>query len=620
MTIQKTLLGLAFCLLISPLFALHPTAKAPLWEHLVEVNVQWEKQIQDRKPFKEAVHFDSEVERIRMHLLLVEAILRSRTPAAMDPAAKAKRLSLLDALNSYALLGRFPENIGHEERQPYFIDHRGTACAVGHLLIESGHADIAEKVWKETNFAYIRDMDYPELPEWAAAHGFVEAELAWIQPGYPFTDVWSAPFNIGTDGPVSFLEVLPPPGNLVVTGDFASAGGTFVTNAFFLTNAGTVIPMGTGLAGTVHDVVEFDNNLWFGGEFTSNGGSNLAIYDPVFDTWTFEQVYVGVIYDLEVMNGKLYAGGDLQHFGGALVQHILEYTAPGWLSVGQGFDAPVRSLAVYNGQLHAGGEFQMSGNTATPYVGRWNGTDWEAVGTTNLGDVVRVLEAHQGELYAGGHLMDSSLTSPSFGLAKISNADWVLLADTVNQTVFIDPADSSLPFIDRLRFNGSDLYASGRFLLAESLFNYGYDVARLDTGGMLVPLLTPGLTSDVYSMELWNNKVVVGGNLTEINGLPAMHLAEDDLAMSVAEPAKQLPMQVYPNPVVESVTVALPLASDWKGATLHLRDAQGKEVRMKYDVEGKEARVNGLRLASGVYVLTLERGGEKLATKALLAR
>lgn len=620
MPFQKTLLGLALCFLISPLFALQPNSKAPLWDHMMEVNAQWEKQILDRTPFKSAVQFDSEVERIRMHLLLVETVLRSRSEAVCTPRTEAKRDRLLDALNSYALQGKFPMNTAHEGRQPYFIDHRGTACAVGHLLVESGYADLAAQVRKETNYAYIRDMKYPELPEWASEHGFSVAELAWIQPGYPFSDVWTAPFSVGTNGPVTFLEVLPPPGNLVVTGDFDSAGSSVVNNAFFLTTAGVVVPMGTALEGRVYDVVEFDNNLWFGGDFTSNGGSNLAVYDPVFDSWTFEQVYQGVIYDLEVFNGKLYAGGDLLHFGGALVQHILEYTGSGWLSVGQGFDAPVRSLAVYNGQLYAGGEFQFSGTTATPYVGRWNGSGWEAVGTTNLGDVVRTLAVHQGELYAGGHLKDSSLTAASFGLAKISNADWEILSDTANQTVYIDLGDSLLPFIDRFQFNGDKVYVSGNFFLAQGLFNFGSDVAVLDTNGLLIPLLTPGPSSNIFDMVLWNNKILVGGDLTDINNSPAENLAEDDLPTATAEPLEPLPMQVYPNPVDDMFNVSLPAVGDWKGAELKLRNVAGKEMRFKLALSGKEGRVSNLRLPSGVYLLTLEKQGAVLATKAILAK
>ena len=43
-----------------------------------------------------------------------------------------KRHDLLASLEEYAGQQVFPQNIYHAHRQPYFIDHKGTHCAVGH--------------------------------------------------------------------------------------------------------------------------------------------------------------------------------------------------------------------------------------------------------------------------------------------------------------------------------------------------------------------------------------------------------------------------------------------------------------------------------------------------------
>lgn len=619
MLIRKTLLNLAYCLFFTPLFALNHQSNAPLWNHLVEVNVQWENQIQDRSPFLEMAQFDNEQERIRMHLLLVETILRDRTPRKMDPVAKAHRLSLLDALHDYALQGRFPKNHSLKDRTPFFIDVHGTACAVGHLLIESGENAFAEHIKDVQNNAYIREMNFPELPAWADAHGFSVDELAWIQPGYPFTEFWPSPISNGVNGPVTFMRSLGPNANLVVTGDFSVAGGTFVDNAFFLTPAGSVIPMGTGLEGQVHDVIEFDNNLWFGGEFTSGGGSNLAIFDPVFETWTFQQLFTGVIYDLEVFNGKLYAGGDLTHSGALLVQHIIERNqAGGWLSVGLGFDDPVHSLAVHNGMLYAGGEFQHSDTASIPYVGRWNGSNWEPVGTTNLGAPVRVLEEDNGYLYAGGDLGDTTLTYKRFGLARYATNDWDLLLDTMNTTVIIDPLVPGHSYIDNIQFSDTNIFVSGHFLLAQMITSFGTNVGRLGLYDRLFPELTPDSASTIHAMSIWNDKIVVGGNLSMINGNPAFNLAQRDISTEITKPAPDLKWTVYPNPVSDYLRVTLPTAGDWRGATLRLTGVDGRNLSLKYEVNGNTALVERSRLAKGVYLLSLERDGVRLATEALI--
>jgi triosephosphate isomerase len=42
--------------------------------------------------------------------------------------------------------------IGHSERRPYFIDHKGVHCAVGYLMLASGNNKLALQIQKEQNF------------------------------------------------------------------------------------------------------------------------------------------------------------------------------------------------------------------------------------------------------------------------------------------------------------------------------------------------------------------------------------------------------------------------------------------------------------------------------------
>lgn len=126
----------------------------------------------------------SENELISIHL---KAVIDSLDRVEVDHLTKrqfVKRKALLKALAAYASSGIFPINTNHAKRTPYFIDDFGTACAVGHLIIESGHRSLAEKISSEMNYAYLEDMNYPEIQEWATVHGFSLAELKWIQPGY----------------------------------------------------------------------------------------------------------------------------------------------------------------------------------------------------------------------------------------------------------------------------------------------------------------------------------------------------------------------------------------------------------------------------------------------------
>jgi hypothetical protein len=123
--------------------------------------------------------------RIQRHLARVEAELRARDTRHLSPDARAARANGLDRLHRYALTGAFPHNTSHPgTRTPYFIDSDGRACAVGHLIIESGAKHLAESVDQEFHNAYVRQMEDARLLAWAQNNGFTADELALIQPGY----------------------------------------------------------------------------------------------------------------------------------------------------------------------------------------------------------------------------------------------------------------------------------------------------------------------------------------------------------------------------------------------------------------------------------------------------
>lgn len=130
--------------------------------------------------------FATEAARIAEHLHDVADRLATRAPITVDEAPYQRRRALLDTLHVYADRGLFPQNSTVPGRTPVFIDEEGAACAVGQLMISSGHEALAERIRKEMNLAYIHDIDLPEVTVWARDHGFTIDELAWIQPTYHF--------------------------------------------------------------------------------------------------------------------------------------------------------------------------------------------------------------------------------------------------------------------------------------------------------------------------------------------------------------------------------------------------------------------------------------------------
>ena len=175
---------------LQPLFAI--TSKIPtVKEQLENLNKFWQDKNFDDKILNERILLKDEVQLIQMHLSLVEQKLRDKKTDHLSTEQKANRLKCLDILNQYWTKGVFPQNIYHAKRTPYFIDHLGTACAVGQLIIETGYKDFAIKISTENNYGYIKELNekYPEVKQWADKFGFTVSELAWIQPTYGICNI-----------------------------------------------------------------------------------------------------------------------------------------------------------------------------------------------------------------------------------------------------------------------------------------------------------------------------------------------------------------------------------------------------------------------------------------------
>ncbi len=122
--------------------------------------------------------------RLRQHFRRVDAILRARDLSRLSPAQQQARAQYLDTLRAYARRGVFPRNYERDGCSPCFIDRDGRECAVAHLVMAAGQAELAQQIAAVDNYAHVPEMAFPELDAWAVESGFTQEELALIQPGY----------------------------------------------------------------------------------------------------------------------------------------------------------------------------------------------------------------------------------------------------------------------------------------------------------------------------------------------------------------------------------------------------------------------------------------------------
>eukprot|EP00611_Tribonema_gayanum_P002760 TRINITY_DN12093_c0_g1_i1.p1 TRINITY_DN12093_c0_g1~~TRINITY_DN12093_c0_g1_i1.p1 ORF type:complete len:268 (+),score=89.95 TRINITY_DN12093_c0_g1_i1:411-1214(+) len=129
----------------------------------------------------------SEKEKVKTHLEFALAAL-----IAASDSGGGQRSKLLLALEEYINNGIFPSHEDEgalEQRLPCFISSDGVPCAVAHLMISSGHADLARAVndtHKHSTVRQILSDALPGLQTWQRDSQLAAAELELIQPTYKF--------------------------------------------------------------------------------------------------------------------------------------------------------------------------------------------------------------------------------------------------------------------------------------------------------------------------------------------------------------------------------------------------------------------------------------------------
>jgi len=346
----------------------------------------------------------SENKLIQLHLSLVEQELSNTSTNNLNSSQLQNRKNCLAFLREYIDFQAFPKNNFTNYRTPIFIDDHDNFCAVGYLLKRTGHEYLSRKISSENNLAFVRQMQYPELLEWATANGFTVDELAWIQPSYgPVPSRTTAPVGKGTNGTIHELKKSNDGQKLWVGGEFSSINDSVIAN-----NVALVLELGgqyywyslnSGVNGPVYAIQEFNNKIFVGGEFTQAGTcpvSNIAFYDG--NNWLDAGCISGVVLDLEVFNGEMYAVGDFDVCGGSNEINFAKWINGSWLPIA-GLNGFVNTMTVVDSFLFLGGNFTYNNNPCN--IIKWN----ESIGFKNFSNTinneVKTIEVFKDTVYVG---------------------------------------------------------------------------------------------------------------------------------------------------------------------------------------------------------------------------
>ena len=243
--------------------------------------------------------------------------------------------------------------------------------------------------------------------------------------------------------------------------------------------------------------------LIVGGEFSSAGAAtctNLAAWDGT--SWRGlaggTTALSGPVYALAVHNGTLYVGGSFDAVGSTLASGLAYFTGDQLtpaLRSGTSFtpnrtNAGVRTLASWGGNLYVGG-------TVFPFIATWNGSF--APANSNWSGECHVLKPYLTNLIAGGGTPAGAATPRR--LMRMNPA--------ANVWIDINGASSSGPSPYRA------LESFGGRLYVHNPFNDDFLTSWDGTAGLVrrgTPLRTNGYPNAVRAMTIHQGRLIIGGS------------------------------------------------------------------------------------------------------------
>jgi hypothetical protein len=328
-------------------------------------------------------------------------------------------------------------------------------------------------------------------------------------------------FSRHSGGTITALSVIND--KLYVGGNFDSVANV-PCNAFAIWNDTSWITIGMpaiysdGI--TVSSICEYNGKVYFGGNFTANDSIPSDSFNAIisWDGSTWNSVGGGFhgafdhVWDMIEYNGELYVSGFFSKNDGNVGNSIQKWNGIEWSEVGGGmentFAQPViYDLELYNNKLFAGGYFTSAGGIDASNIASWDGTVWCGLGNT-FDNTVNSITFYKDTLIVGGGFW----TIDGDSIQKIAKWTAGNYVDQCGNNVFINSFDNLFSF--QIYPNPSTNFAT--ILIPENFHNdnipysiYNSFGVKIKTGSLIGDANQVDLTelsSGVYFMEFdYNN-------------------------------------------------------------------------------------------------------------------
>ncbi len=565
---------------------------------LVEVNKCWNQQ--DEVLSLPSYTTKSEADWIQIHLKLVEKNLRAKATPHLSAQQLQNRSTALNHLNHYWKQKAFPVNDLYNHRLPIFIDRHDNFCAVGYLLKATGYESLARKISLESNLAYVQEMNFPELFQWANNFGFAVGELAWIQPVYPPQSTFNKVGN-GVSGNVNDIAVDEADNAFYVAGAFTYADSTVLVNNVAKVSEQNGLytwhSLGTGTNGRVSAVEVFDGKIFIGGDFTKAGNKNVthcAYWDGA--QWIDASVGItGQIKSLEVFNGELFAGGFCNTCAGISNRsYVYKWNGSSW-DIQGAVSGVINKLRSLNGNLYVVGKFKVDGLSAcNRNIMKWTTDSLVRVGVNCIDNEVFDIALHRDTLLVGCKFYDDGKIS---GVEFFDGTEW---------RQFMGPSQFITEGIDGVSVRaitsrngvlvlGGNLY--NNVIVGTSAVNFiAFDPMAGDEnlGNFDLP---------VNCFAFYKNKLLIGGDFVTHNyGVRLNGIAIKDNLPNLINPnlitaSNSIKANIHPNPIQSGNTLEIIVSEELQ--SVFIVDLMGRIVRSE-----SQCKIVLSDFKSGIYIVT----------------
>lgn len=522
----------------------------------------------------------------------------------------------------------FPNSTGSEPQTPekMVMDSNGNFMVVGSFTAYNGSTKLGfvkllanGSIDSTSNFTV---TDYQYAIGLGADGKAIVADRQFIYRILPDGSNDSS-FNYGSGFNESsvFKTLQRPNGKYLVAGSFSHFENNFIRALVQFNTDGTkdtTFNTGTGFVyGTIYSLLLLpDGKIIAGGDFTYNQNGNFYTKlikintDGSIDTsFTAPFINGGVLALGLQSDGKIMVGGNFIQINNVADKYLMRLNADGTrdysFDKGTDFDTQGSSLGVHtiviqpDGKILIGGRFFIYRNEPHNYIMRLlpNGS---VDSTFQTGDgfnsgLSKIMLQPDGKIIATGSF--TSYDSQSvFGITKL-NSNGSL--DTSFTNSFITN-----------QINDFVLQPDGKIITGGYTYNFNgnnlNNFVRLNPDGSNDYYFNPNAyfsSKTIYSLSLFDNgNILIGGNFETFNGVDSSKLillrgGESPLSNTSFQQQK---IQLYPNPVENSITVVLPENSTAISYTIF--DITGKKV---FQTNTTNSSINVQYLEKGIYILKI---------------